>query len=354
MPVLFDDEMHLIEPACEWLLSVALVEGRTRSPETWRTYGEALFDWFQTLEANAWDWAHVSPEQVAGYRDKMTQFPSNLTRRPCSVRTANLRLGTLKRFYRWASHVKNVRSPFMGSLNHAQHRDRTADLLAHTRSRDIDRATQLALREPRRIPRAIDQRSLRAILLSLSVRDRLLAEWSLETGMRRMEIAALQTGDLSSRRVATDQPSMPLMITKTKGGKPRRIYVPTPLVHRTVSYLREERAYIAKRTSSTSSALFLTNRGTALSKESITSSFARACNGASVQAHFHELRHTFAVMMLRALQRQTAAHPQMNPLLVLKVLMGHSSIRTTEIYLEVLLDELMAVEDAIAAEVAIA
>jgi len=43
VPMLLDQEMRLIEPACGWLLHVALVRGRTRSRETWRTYGEALF-----------------------------------------------------------------------------------------------------------------------------------------------------------------------------------------------------------------------------------------------------------------------------------------------------------------------
>ena len=42
--MLVDREMRLIEPACAWLLHVALVRGRTRSRETWRTYGEALYD----------------------------------------------------------------------------------------------------------------------------------------------------------------------------------------------------------------------------------------------------------------------------------------------------------------------
>jgi len=169
-----------------------------------------------------------------------------------------------------------------------------------------------------------------------------------------MEIAALEVGLCPSTAMSSEHPTMPLTLTRTKGGKARRVYVPTPLINRTVAYIREERVYVAKRTGSTSNALFLTNRGSALSKESITASFARACEQASIEAHFHELRHTFAVMMLRALQRQTAAHPQMNPLQLLKVLMGHASVRTTEVYLEVLLDELMAVEDAIAAEVAFA
>ena len=52
--MLIDAEMRLIEPACAWLLHIALIRGRTRSPQTWRTYGEALQDWWQTLEANGW------------------------------------------------------------------------------------------------------------------------------------------------------------------------------------------------------------------------------------------------------------------------------------------------------------
>ena len=63
VPMLLDAEMRLVEPACAWLLHVALVRGRTRSKETWRTYGEALYDWWQTLEANGWAWDGVgSPD----------------------------------------------------------------------------------------------------------------------------------------------------------------------------------------------------------------------------------------------------------------------------------------------------
>ena len=59
VPMLLDAEMRLIESACAWLLHVALARGRTRSKETWRTYGEALYDWWQTLETNGWAWDKV-------------------------------------------------------------------------------------------------------------------------------------------------------------------------------------------------------------------------------------------------------------------------------------------------------
>ena len=52
VPVLLDGGMRLVEPACAWLMHVTFVRGRTRSPQTWGTYGEALYDWWQMLEAN--------------------------------------------------------------------------------------------------------------------------------------------------------------------------------------------------------------------------------------------------------------------------------------------------------------
>ena len=43
VPMLLDGGMRLIEPACLWLMHIALVRGRTRSRQTWRTFGEALY-----------------------------------------------------------------------------------------------------------------------------------------------------------------------------------------------------------------------------------------------------------------------------------------------------------------------
>ena len=64
VPILLDAQMRLIEPACAWFLHLALVQGRTRSPATWRTYAEALYEW-RTCEANGCHWNRVGYEEVA-------------------------------------------------------------------------------------------------------------------------------------------------------------------------------------------------------------------------------------------------------------------------------------------------
>ena len=98
VPILVDAEMRLIEPACAWFLHLALVQGRTRSPATWRTYAEALYDWWQTCEANGWQWNHAGYEEVAAYRNRMLSGISNVTGRPYARSTINGRLCILALF----------------------------------------------------------------------------------------------------------------------------------------------------------------------------------------------------------------------------------------------------------------
>ena len=95
VPMLLDAKMRLVEPACAWLLHIALVRGRTRSEETWRTYGEALYDWWQTLEANGWAWDKVGSNELTAYRNHMLERTSEHTGRPYSRATVNIRLRVL-------------------------------------------------------------------------------------------------------------------------------------------------------------------------------------------------------------------------------------------------------------------
>lgn len=45
------------------------------------------------------------------------------------------------------------------------------------------------------------------------------------------------------------------------------------------------------------------------------------------------MRHTFAMTMLVRLQKQAATTPDLNPLKIVQVLLGHTSIQSTAIYL---------------------
>ena len=65
------DQERFIEAPQRWLLDVAILNGRTRSPATWRSYAEALYDWLRTCEVNGWPWEAATEAQLAAYRNHM-------------------------------------------------------------------------------------------------------------------------------------------------------------------------------------------------------------------------------------------------------------------------------------------
>ncbi len=79
--------------------------------------------------------------------------------------------------------------------------------------------------------------------------------------------------------------------------------------------------------------LFLNRQGQRVATARMTAVFATAFRAAGVQASLHWLRHTFAMTMLVRLQQQASITPDLNPLKIVQVLLGHSSIQSTAVYL---------------------
>lgn len=353
LPMLLDAEMRLIEPACAWLMHVAMVRGRTRSQQTWRTYGEVLYDWWQTLEANGWAWDDVGTAEVGAYRNRMLEGASDHTGRPYSRSTVNLRIRVLALFYRWCAASGLVsRIPFVSS-ELALGRSRLAPFLAHVdASGGKQAANELTVRDVRPLPKALPAEVIRRIMAGMGARDRLIVEWAVLTGMRRLEIASLRVAMLPTSGTPTFStlPVVPIRLEVTKGRKVRQVYPPLPLVDRTHAYIREERTVVARRarerdpSAPACEALFLTERGEPMTPRRIGAMFAEACVRAGVGATFHALRHTFAGVMLRFLQRQAGRVPELNPLLTLQSILGHADLATTGLYLRMLATDLSAIE----------
>ncbi len=117
------------------------------------------------------------------------------------------------------------------------------------------------------------------------------------------------------------------------------MYPPIRLVDRTHHYIDEVRVPQVRALRRTQpgyrspSALFLNRQGQAISCARMTAAFAAAFRAAGVQGSLHWLRHTFAMTMLVRLQRQAQSTPDLNPLKIVQVMLGHSSIQSTAIYL---------------------
>ncbi len=178
VPVLLSDDMAIIEGPQQWLFYVALERGRTRSPATWRSYGEALHDWLQTCQANGWAWDEIEEGHLRAYRNQMLYHPSSVTGQPYSRRTINGRLRRLAMFYGWAfRHGLIVQLPFeYESVRTSVSPD--ADLLAHLRTGEVPAALDLTVREYRTVPSALSVEDLRRVRAHLTARDALIADWA--------------------------------------------------------------------------------------------------------------------------------------------------------------------------------
>lgn len=351
VPMLLDSEMRLIEPVCAWLMNIAMIRGRTRSSETWRTYGEALYDWWQTLEANQWVWDQITPIQAAAYRDRMLHKPSEQTGQPLAPTTINGRVRIIAMFYRWCYARGLVKKVPFGAEEVMVARHRPVGMLVHVDATSGCRpANELTIRHMPMLPRPLAREALCVVLNGMASRDRLIVEWALMTGIRRMEVAGLRVHQLPSDSAH----AMPaIKLDPSKGGKSRMIYPPQPLIDRTSAYVREERSVIIRQARRRDGdyrdpgRLFLTEHGDVMTPRRIGSMFTKAAKKAGVIGSFHALRHTFATAMLRLLQRRAEQNPDMNPLLTLQILLGHSAIDTTGIYLRVLATDLTLVEQSI-------
>lgn len=211
--------------------------------------------------------------------------------------TANRRLATLRRYYRWARRSGRVQ---------------------------IDPCLQVvAAKQPARLPKTISEDQVEALLKvppnsTLGIRDRAMLEVLYATGLRVSELVTLGVLDLS----LTDGV---VRVVQGKGAKDRLVPLGEEAAHWVRRYMGEGRPGLLR--SHTSSALFVTARGKSMTRQSfwlIIKKYALRA-GITVPLSPHILRHAFATHLLN--------HGA--DLRVVQLLLGHSDISTTQIYTHV-------------------
>jgi integrase/recombinase XerD len=336
VPVLLTDDMVIVDGPQRWLFYIALDRGRTRSAATWRSYGEALYDWLQTCQANGWTWDDIEEGHLRAYRNQMLYHPSSVTGRAYSARTVNSRLRRLAMFYNWAWRRSLIaRVPFeYDSVRAPVSAD--AQLLAHLHTRDALPALDLTVREYRTIPAALSVEDLRRVRAQLGPRDALIADWAVSTGARRMEVLSLSVGDIPDSHTLGGTPFVAVPIIG-KGARRRSLQVPLPIIDRTNRYIGEARGPLLRRRGvdpTTTRALWTTAAGNPVTAKSLTKRFVHACGQAGIRATFHSLRHTYAIFMLATLTRRLRheGDGHINAVKTLQMLLGHASLHTTSTY----------------------
>ena len=336
-PVVVSETLRIIEPAFQYLLEIATLRGRTASPLTVQAYAEQLLDWFDSLEQSEIEWRRATKETLAKYRRRHINAPSPVTGHPYAPATINGRIRTVCRFYKWAAEAGWIEStPFPTEVYRNLHAGK--GFLAHTKppGRHPERSL-LTVTEHRARRRALMTKEVRCLIDALTEPFRTMAVWALTTGMRRMELCGLTMGQIPEAMAlrARDGQLVEIQLTVTKGQRPRRVYAPLELIDRTHRYIEGPRAKAAKgRRSKAREPLFLGVRGAPVTHDRASKAFRKAYVQARVQGDLHCLRHTFAVRTYNILTKRVRAGESINVMMVLRDLLGHSSVAVTEKYLE--------------------
>lgn len=190
------------------------------------------------------------------------------------------------------------------------------------------------IRQYENLPNPLNSAEARDLLAALQPPFDLIARWQLYTGMRISEALQLNLGDIQTK---SQRRSIKIEICR-KGRKHGYIIAPAPLIRATENYIATHRLAWQNRTASRRNtlnpeALFITSHGKRASK----GNYQRAIRETSISLGFrctsHTLRATFACTLLSKLESLSKSGASINPLMIVKILMGHSNIETTDRYL---------------------
>jgi integrase/recombinase XerD len=245
------------------------------------------------LDLAAW----LNPRRLADADEQA--LTGYLAARHASTRasTANRRLASLRRFYRWALREGSIAA---------------------------DPALRLVgVRRAARFPKTISEAQVDALLaapegeLPRKMRDRAMLETLYATGLRVSELTSLRMVELSL--------ADGLVRVVGKGSKERVVPIGEVARAALANYLRQGRpALLAGRSCD---AVFATARGAAMSRQMFWKLVRRYARKAGIAAPLspHGLRHAFATHLLN--------HGA--DLRVVQLLLGHADISTTQIYTHV-------------------
>ncbi len=336
-PLLFSSSMQLIEPAIAFLHEHSVQ--RAHTADTLRTYTEILTDWFDTLEQNGIVWGEADVADLLAYRNRMLKQPSEHTGRPYSVRTINHRVRGTIRFYQWA--VRNAwlrSSPLVGRENDFALARRGGGPRRY--AADTDRSV-FVLRQFDNLPRPLNSAQARDLLAELPPPYDLMARWQLYTGLRVSELLQLSVRDVVKRATArrsSSEPAYRVIDVVRKGRKSGYVIASTTLLGETAAYLAQYRTAwfkraARKRRASPRSELFINRRGSAVKKNTYQQVIHRAGVACGFKATSHLMRETFGCWLLARLEQLAKRGAAINPLLIVKILMAHEHIETTDKYL---------------------
>ena len=301
-------------PASLFLASQG-VASRGVTGDTVRTYGESLIPWLEYIHIRNKTVRTVEEETLKLYRAQCVHGVGHIGQ-PLASASANLRVAVAARFHLWCQ-ANGFSSPLGQYLEQRPVGSRT-----------------LAPRVIRRHPKLLSLEESKRLMYEAREPYRLMFRWALSTGFRRFEVGGLRKSKLPEAKAvpffADGLASFELM---RKGGRTLTAYAPVHLVEQTNWYVLSERPPAQP---AWADYVFINTHGRPVSRQAMSREFRRCADLIGSKATLHHMRHTFAAHVLTFLDKPTSRTESVNALKVVQVLLGHSSMETTEIYLAAL------------------
>jgi len=306
--------------------------------DTARSYGESLVCWLRFLREKRIPLDQATEESLGIYRAELRHGSPRHAAKPCSLATAHHRLAVAVQFHRWGQRTGTMPTS-LGEFLAEFDRDRRSASGGNRSARQ----GPFSLPADERLPQILGSGEVRQLLEAAPLPYRLMFRWAVTTGFRRFEVTGLRLSDLPEGRSGDAEVEGLVKFDLTrKGGRLCSVYAPAPLLEETWWYVLTERPRAALRNQQS---VFLTRRGLPVSRSTLSRVFRRYADAAGSKATLHHLRHTFAANVLRVLEAFERDAEPVNSLKTLQVLLGHATLRSTEIYLRAIEADSAAVAD---------
>jgi len=267
---------------------------RDQSPHTIKAYRrdlEAFTAFADSHYGGSWTWESVDRLGLRG-------FLGEFERRGLARRSAARALSALRSFYRWMQVHEGLENPVTKGARMPRLEKRLPTYMRQEETEALFRTAE-ALAEGDDF---------------VALRDLAILELFYSCGIRLSELQGLSLRELD---LLADQVKV-----KGKGRKERIVPVGSRAVRALRRYL-EAREAVVRRPGSDRGALFVNQRGTRLGAVTIQRRMHRLFDAIGVEGQrVHSLRHTFATHLMDAGADLRAVQE----------LLGHASLRTTQIY----------------------
>lgn len=338
-PLLVDATGSVVEIALLFFKDELLGKVGARDLKTWEAYGRHLYDYFGYLEAKKLRWDRI-PGEMSGDISPLAHYV-----RWCDATVGNEagyindKVGTIQRFYRWAQRVGLVAVlPFKYSERVSSH---VGGMLSHASGSGGMRViSNMHMREAEKPLVVLSRHQIDVVMQTVvNPTHRAMLHLGLNSGLRAEELTSFPAKYVvDCSRLSDKVKSVAVYLDPhemdTKNDKARTVRISVPCMNHLWQYRESVRPKLQSIARSTASNLFLTRDGVPFVPDGLVAPLARLGSRIGIHLHPHMLRHTFATHTLASLEDlKRKGRLRSSPIVVLKRLLGHSSITTTSRYL---------------------